>query len=186
MALATDTQLRHSVDLLVSRIDKIESAFFLGTNPADLVNPASIAARLDEADLKLQKQEKEVPGLKACEDIIVKLKPLIFNKKASLQHTVEKVDELLIKKEELNHSVESLAAIERMSGSINSPHFADVELLEKKLVDLNVQIQALKTEATSQTIELDELLDMYEQGIILVSDSCQRWDEALTKMDSKK
>ena len=41
----------------------------------------------------------------------------------------------------------------------------DVELLEKKLVELNAQIGTLKTEAMSQTTELDELLDMYEKGV---------------------
>lgn len=40
-----------------------------------------------------------------------------------------------------------------------------MELLEKKLFELNAQIGALQTEAMGQTTELDELLDMYEKGV---------------------
>lgn len=126
MPLTIDSQLQNTVDLISSRIDKIESAFFLGTSPENLVIEASVSARIDEADLNIQKHEKEVPGLHACEELLSKLKPLISDRKASLKHTVEKVDELLIKKEELNQSCESLAAIGRMAGFINSPHFAGV------------------------------------------------------------
>ena len=124
MPLSADIQLTHVVDLLNSRIDKLESSFFLGASPTSLLAPTSVNYRLDQIDVTLQKTEKEVPGLKACEGLILKLKPLISERKSSLKHTVEKVEELLIKEDELLYNVKSLSAIGRITPSISSPHFA--------------------------------------------------------------
>ncbi len=126
MPLVHESAKQHTVDLLDHRINNLESAFLLGASSGSLIAAtySSVNARLDQADLNLQKQEKEIPGLKACEELLAKLKPLISDRRSSLKHTVERVDELLIKEEEITQHVASLSIIERLAGSINSPHFS--------------------------------------------------------------
>ncbi len=119
-----DVNINSVKDILTRRTEKLETAFYFGANPSAKNVQGSLTDRLLEVDIKIQKIEKEIPAQKACEDLIATLKPLISEQRAVIQTTNEKVDQLLCNKQQIVEYVENLAAIGRMSGAINSPHFA--------------------------------------------------------------
>lgn len=113
-----------NMDLLKVRVDMVESLFFGNKNSSpDLVQP-----RLQAIDGKLQSMEKEIPAVKACSEAILKLHPLINEKKLQINQINDKVDSLLARKDELNRFISDLEAIRQHSGVLGSDFCQNIGL----------------------------------------------------------
>ncbi len=114
--------MENSTDLLKVRVESLESTFF-GSSPLD---PSLVASKLHAILEKLYFVEAEVPNIKLCCDTIQKLHPLVYDKKTYLMHIGDKVDSLLLKKEELMNVIQDLDAINQLSHVIDSEVFRNI------------------------------------------------------------
>lgn len=103
-------------DMLKVRVEMVESQVY-GTkhNSSDLVQP-----RLKEFENKIQALERDVPAARTCSEILLKLHPLINEKKLQLNLINDKVESLLLRKEELQSLVSNLEAVRLHSGFLDS------------------------------------------------------------------
>jgi len=109
----------NNTELLQVRIESLESTFF-GSSPLD---PAFVSTKLHAILEKIHQVEKEVPNIKACCDTIQKLQPLIADRKVYLSQIGDKVDSLLLRKEELLGVVRDLDAVSQLAGVVDSDVF---------------------------------------------------------------
>jgi hypothetical protein len=114
--------MANNLDLLKIRADTLESSFF---GKSEFNDVQSVTEKINFIVNKLSVVEKEIPNLKFCSDAILKLQPLILEKKYIIAKTVDNVDGILSKRNEIQSYINDLNCIDRLSGLIGNDIFRD-------------------------------------------------------------
>jgi hypothetical protein len=114
--------MANNLDLLKIRADTLESSFF---GKSEFNDVQSVSEKINFIVSKLSAVEKEIPNLKFCSDAILKLQPLILEKKYIIAKTVESVGGILNKRNEIQSYINDLNCIDRLTGLIGNDIFRD-------------------------------------------------------------
>jgi archaellum component FlaC len=107
--------MQSPIELLQYRINAVETIFF-GENFAQYPDdPRAVKNRIENLFSNVALIENEVPGMKTCFDLVMKLKPHILSKRAAIQSVEDNVEELLSLKKSLLESLNDLALINQLS-----------------------------------------------------------------------
>jgi hypothetical protein len=116
--------MEKNLDLLKIRADTLESSFF-GKGEFNDVLSLSLTEKIQRIVGKLSAVEKDIPNLKLCSDAILKLQPLILDKKYLIAKTVDNVDGIVNKRNEIQTYINDLNCIDRLSGLIGNDIFRE-------------------------------------------------------------
>lgn len=166
----------NALELLTRRIEVLEKCYVGVPNSYFTGEQYDITSKLDEISAKISIVEQEVPALKTCHDLIKKMQPLVFSKRANLTEILQRIDTISSGRHLLNDNIADLKAISELSPAINSYNFTEVEVLQGRLDSLEIELQCLKEESKTQTNEIDELLEIYEHAVSIISEVCFAWE----------
>ena len=152
-----------STDVLKVRVDMVESLLFGNKQKSNEL----VKSSLNRIEDKLVAMEKEIPASKSCSDLILKLHPLINEKKLQLNQINDKVESLLVRKDELQNLIKDLDSLKQHSGVLDTSfcNGIDIDECNNKLVQLDRGLQPLIEESRIQSKELDTLLEAYEKAV---------------------
>lgn len=106
-----------------------------------------------------------------------KLWPLVSHSKANLQSIVERIDEILAIKTDLENMIDMLTQIDNLSQNnglvgtnpqmttSSAPDLSVILALKDRVVALEMQLKPLVAQASQQSAELDEFLNSYEAAV---------------------
>ncbi len=112
--------MEHNLDLLKIRTDTLESSFF---GKYEFSDSETVSEKLQQIINKVSAVEKDIPHLKFCSDAITKLQPMILEKKYFIARTIDNVDSIMNKRNEIQEYLNDLHCIDRLSGLIGTDIF---------------------------------------------------------------
>jgi hypothetical protein len=111
-----------SVDVLAQRIDLLERTY-VGSSSFEFGAEDSVLSRIESLHRRFQALDTDIPAFKACYEAVIKLKPIIQEKKASALIVSQKVEGLLASKEALQSNMNTLLKIGELSSTILSDEY---------------------------------------------------------------
>lgn len=168
------------VDLIGRRIDALERSYFGKIPDYDqYLEPGVITTKLDNISVKMGEIDHQIPAMRASHTLLLKLKPVILERKSKLSSLLQKIDSIVANKATISSYIEDLQNIERLSYAVNGDHFKAAESLAGQMEYLEQLLNPLLLESRQQTKEIDELLEYYEKSMAAVSSVCAAWEEKL-------
>ena len=123
-------RMLEATDLMGRRIAALERSYFgNNANYDEYLEPGVITTKLDNIDVKLAEIDHQIPALKASHNLLLKLKPVILERKSNLSGLLRRVDSIIANKASIAEYIEDLHTVERLSYAVNSEHFQGKFLL---------------------------------------------------------
>ena len=119
-------EMENAANIIQNRIDVIESTFFTGKKCTDpKTYPVKVVEKIRSINARVAAMEEEVPNVPICTGLIQEIRPYISQRKTSLNNTVECVDELLHKKNDILQFIDDLSTIQKLSQyTLNGEEFS--------------------------------------------------------------
>jgi regulator of replication initiation timing len=179
-----------TTDLLHQRLDLLEITY-IGTAARDnLTASRSVIDRVEALGARFSSIQDQTPAFRTCYDTVMRLKPLIREKDATITALSQHLDGLTATKETLQANVRTLVEISELSAALRdddlkgeltwvSNHivrwvpnlnntvvfFTEIDTLTQRLQQLTTTLLSLKREIKAQTEAVDELLGLFEQAV---------------------
>lgn len=121
--LLTKMSVQDCIANLDNRVKLLESCYLTGGQQPEL-DAGSLLQRVQALLTKVQDIEAEFPEIKACSEALVKIQPLLGQKRHGLKSVQDKVNQLLAKKQTITEGVSLLQNIDGLQHVINTEQFA--------------------------------------------------------------
>lgn len=174
-----------SLDYLERRLDRIENLSLEGSEEVDRNENRSILERLQVLESKIPELDSKIPELQPILNNMQKILPLLSVKRNSVRETIEYLSKVASQKEEIQNHIQSLQIIRNLSQFINKENYTGIlssiiasanfyfyfyflsecEMLSDRLGKLEFTLSSLQPKVASQMKEIDDLIEIYEQGV---------------------
>jgi hypothetical protein len=166
------------MNILENRIEAVEELIY----SHGCAEP--VRERFESLNERVEEVYREVPDLQSNLDLCSELSESIRRKKGILVNVGELIQSILAQKEELLISFRFLENIDILKPVINSSALQDdYSTLEGRLSDLQVMIYTLCSEHEKQTLELNNMLNVYDDMVSLLSKKSVEWDMMLVEFE---
>ena len=180
-----------SLHILHNRVDLIDLALF-GSEQSNLYDDngknihqdqlRQLKERLDRVHRLSEKLDADLPDIVQCRDLAVKLKPFLHRSKTSMVQVSEKLQSLLSMKQELEQLIGQLLYVDQVSKTLPYQDI-DVSHMQLQLNHVEQMLSSLTITVKQQTEQIDVFLEMYEQTMEVLSDTCNKWETDLVRLE---
>lgn len=161
--------LQNMSELVLRRVEHCEQLVGgAGSSPAAL----ELQSRLEELRAHVERAEVDVPDLRACRELLSKMKLDIYRRKTTLASMTDRANELLVARSAIDQAVADLKAIEALSQSsiLNHDALHEVPTLALRLDGIDALLRPLVAQAQAQSLQIDAYLDAYEEFVLLMNE----------------
>lgn len=156
-------------ELVLRRVEHCEQLVGgAGSSPAAL----ELQSRLEELRAHVERAEVDVPDLRACRELLSKMKLDIYRRKTTLASMTDRANELLVARSAIDQAVADLKAIEALSqpSILNHDALHEIPTLALRLDGIDALLRPLVAQAQAQSLQIDAYLDAYEEFVLLMNE----------------
>ena len=137
-----------------------------------LSSASQLQSRLEALRAHVEKTESEVPDLKACRELLSKMKLDIYRRKTTLASMTDRANELLSARSGIDEAVADLKAVEALSqpSILNHDALHEIPSLTVRLNVVDALLRPLVAQVQAQSLQIDSYLDAYEALVQLMND----------------
>ena len=176
-----------SLDILNQRIMLLERTYIGSRAGAESTADIDVVARIESLHSRFQELECDIPAFKSCYESVLKLRPMLLEKKGAAVLISQRLEGLLAQKDDLHARAKTILKIDDLSKVIDDTlkgiYFSLLSyysLCLKEFIFFTVHlspeildrfsaveetIAQLKQDVKATSQELDELLNVYEQAV---------------------
>lgn len=161
-----DISFAHAMsELVLRRVEHCEQL-------VGLSSASQLQSRLEALRAHVEKTESEVPDLKACRELLSKMKLDIYRRKTTLASMTDRANELLSARSGIDEAVADLKAVEALSqpSILNHDALHEIPSLTVRLNVVDALLRPLVAQVQAQSLQIDSYLDAYEALVQLMND----------------
>lgn len=114
------SMLNHRINLLEEMCLGVSGATAELYNTDPITGKSAISLRVDLLATQLSSVESNLPSLRRCHDLMVKLRPLLLVRRDSMTGILGRIDWIVSNRDAIQRQMESLSSLSHLSSSLDS------------------------------------------------------------------